>query len=100
MTQVDDPRDLVLPEHARLLHIGSPKTGTTALQNAMSRLRPTLLEHGLRYPGNTLHHQYGASVLLGRRSPAWGGTLPPREWWDELQTEVDAEVERRVLIGY
>ncbi|MBT0994597.1 hypothetical protein KIN34_09890 [Cellulomonas sp. DKR-3] len=100
MSQVDDPQDLLLPEHARLLHIGSPKTGTTALQNAMSRLRDPLLEHGVRYPGTTLHHQYGASVLLQRRSPAWGGALPPHEWWDELQAEIDAETERRVLVSY
>jgi hypothetical protein len=100
MSQVEDPRELLLPEHARLLHIGAPKTGTTALQSAMSRLRGPLLEHGVRYPGTTLHHQYGASVLLERRSPAWGGTLPPREWWDELQAEIDAETERRVLVSY
>jgi len=100
VTRVDDPRALVLPERTRLLHIGSPKTGTTALQNAMSRLRPQLLEQGVRYPGTTLHHQYGASVLLGRMSPAWGGTLPPHEWWDDLQAEIDAETERRVLVSY
>lgn len=42
-----------------LLHIGSPKTGTTALQHALARSRSELLQAGYLYPaieGEANHH--------------------------------------------
>ncbi len=42
-----DPSDLLLPEHARLLHIGPQKTGSTALQAASHENRDVLAQHGV-----------------------------------------------------
>lgn len=43
--------DLLLPPGTRLLHIGPHKTGTTALQVALSKARANLESQGVRYLG-------------------------------------------------
>lgn len=56
-----------------ILHIGMPKTGTTALQMALAAARPALIEAGLlfpRSPGHTNHRRLLALI------PAAGGPLP------------------------
>ncbi|HET7303508.1 MAG TPA: hypothetical protein VFJ12_03025 [Segeticoccus sp.] len=93
---------LLLPERARLLHIGLMKTGTTALQNAAAASRPALLEHGVRYPGRRFNHRYPLMGLLDVRRGWTGptGTGPTRRNWDALMREVEADDERRVLISH
>lgn len=93
---------LLLPERARLLHIGLMKTGTTALQNAAAASRPALLEHGVRYPGRRFNHRYPVMGFLGVRR-GWRGPTsgsPSRRNWDGLMREVEADRERRVLISH
>ena len=46
-----------------LLHVGLHKTGTTALQVALSDARPVLPEHGVKYPGKGLYHH--RAILAG-----------------------------------
>src|SRR6478609_10604574 len=41
----------LLPAGTRLIHIGHPKSGSTALQVAFARERTGLAEHGVVYPG-------------------------------------------------
>lgn len=62
-----------LPDGARLLHIGMPKTGTTALQAALHEGRPQLLEHGVL---NVSRGRHDMRVAL-----AAAGTLPA--YWEE-----------------
>lgn len=58
-----------------IVHIGTPRTGTTSLQHILSRLRPALAEAGILYPDLTpasaaephLSHQHLGEVLDGRR---------------------------------
>ncbi|WP_418276173.1 hypothetical protein ACNHYB_15100 [Isoptericola jiangsuensis] len=89
---------LLLPEGARLLHIGLMKTGTTSLQNAASALRPELLSQGVRYPGEGLNHRTALLSLMGR---GWGwGTSPSPEAWARLQAEIQAESSRRLWLGH
>jgi hypothetical protein len=38
-----------------VLHIGVPKTATTAVQSVLSSLRDTLARHGVRYPGTGIN---------------------------------------------
>lgn len=38
------------PKRRAVLHIGTEKTGTTSIQNVMSKLRPTFPEQGYAYP--------------------------------------------------
>lgn len=42
--------------HLVTLHVGTPKSGTTSLQNILARNRGLLLEHGLLYPGEKPGH--------------------------------------------
>jgi hypothetical protein len=71
---------------SHLLHIGLPKTGTTAVQNAAAGLRGELLAQGVCYPGDALNHGREANALMGR------GTLlreaGDRAQWDELRAEL------------
>ncbi|MDO8144123.1 hypothetical protein [Isoptericola sp. 178] len=89
---------LQLPERARLLHIGLPKTGTTGLQNAAAALRPQLLEHGVRYPGTTFNHRREVSSFMGR---GWGwGAKPTLENWTRLMAEVEADTTNKIWLGH
>ncbi len=91
-----------LPERARLLHIGIPKTGTTAVQSAAARARRQLLEHGVLYPGRALNHLEPVCALMGRRF-GWtsgGAGVPPRRRWSEMMTEVERRPRMRVLISH
>ena len=61
-----------------IVHIGTPRTGTTSLQHVLTRLRPALAGAGVLYPDLTpssaavphLSHQYLGEALDGRR-PRW-----------------------------
>ncbi len=58
-----------------IVHIGTPRTGTTSLQYVLTRLRPALAGAGVLYPELTpssaavphLSHQYLGEALDGRR---------------------------------
>jgi hypothetical protein len=91
-----------LPPASRLLHIGLPKTGTTALQSTARARREDLLEHGVRYPGGGMNHREAVSALMGRRW-GWvgpGAVVPPRRHWDRLMGEVERETSRRIWISH
>lgn len=96
--------DLVaaLPERTRLLHIGPPKTGTTALQEAAAAGRRRLLEHGVRYPGTGVDHGMATAAFLGQRW-GWkgdGAGVPPMSRWFDLLAEVRSDSRNRVLLGH
>ncbi len=96
--RITDP----LPPAARMLHIGLPKTGTTALQSTAQARRAELLSAGVRYPGGGLNHREAVSALMGRRW-GWigpGAAVPPLRHWGTLKTEVLAETQRRVWISH
>ncbi|WP_221585421.1 hypothetical protein [Microbacterium sp. G2-8] len=93
---------LLLPERARLLHIGLPKTGTTALQRTAVRLRGPLLRAGVVYPRTlTKRHDHliPAAALMERKLAETNG-VPGREHWDDLMSTIDADDERRIWISH
>lgn len=92
----------VLPPRARLLHIGVPKTGTTALQQAAANNRESLLRHGVRYPGNAVSHRFEVAALMGRDTlwTARGPMFPERNAWRKLRAEIDADPQRRALVSH
>lgn len=99
---VSPGRSLTLPPAARLLHIGLPKTGTTALQYAAAEGRAELLRQGVRYPGSSLNHRVAVSGLMQRR---WGWTGPESSTpsirpWRQLLAEIEADPDRRSWIGH
>jgi len=72
------------------LHIGSPKTGTTFLQEVLWWNRDALLKAGVRYPGSRPDSHFLATQDL--RELKWHGHLDPEVpgSWDRLVTEVRA----------
>jgi hypothetical protein len=70
------------------LHIGSPKTGTTYLQEALWSNRDALAEAGVRYPGD--RHDAHFLATQDVRGLTWHGHADPAVdgAWDRLVAEV------------
>lgn len=94
--------EAALPRRARVLHIGLPKTGTTALQQAAANNRESLLRHGVRYPGSAVSHRFEIAAAMGRKTvrTARGPVVPDRESWTALLDEIEADADRRVLVSH
>ena len=102
MTSAGGHEVAALPRCARLLHIGLPKTGTTALQSTAQAKREQLRELGVRYPGGGMNHREAVSALMERRW-GWigpGAKVPPMRHWDRLMAEIEADQERRIWISH
>jgi hypothetical protein len=78
-----------MPERV-FLHVGSPKTGTTFLQNVVWSGRQIALDHGLLLPLGTFHDHFLASADL--RGKAMFEQFPPRAIgiWERLAEEARA----------
>jgi hypothetical protein len=79
-----------------ILHIGTHKTGTTALQRAMHYGARDLQAHGIRYiaagRGDAFAHHRLAWALRGERRV-------PLSIWDDVRQELDASVETINIIS-
>lgn len=111
MTTSSSYDPLLLPPGSRLLYVGPPKTGTTALQHAAARARNELRKHGVCYPGRSVDHRRPIYALLGRpddanrsvrpgATRAQGRQIPARAEWDELLGEANSDPDQRVLISH
>lgn len=71
------------------LHIGTPKSGTTYLQNVLWSNRTELLAQGLLYPGD--HAGAHVSAAFDLRETFFDGVPDPRTAgaWDRLVAEVE-----------
>ncbi|TIC87401.1 hypothetical protein E8D34_09725 [Nocardioides sp. GY 10113] len=71
------------------IHVGTPKSGTTYLQRALSKNRRLLRRNGYLYPGRNPGHFVEAMGLIGR---GFRGYLQPgaREAWEKLVADVNA----------
>ena len=87
-----------IPEGSVLLHIGPPKTGTSALQGACHSCREAMLEQGVRYAGRTQQSGRAAYAVLGRTHPTLGGA-PSIHHWRRLVAEVRNAREARVFVS-
>jgi hypothetical protein len=66
-----------------LLHIGTPKTATTYLQDILFRNRDVLAKHGVHYPSEHYSDHFRAAINLTGRE--WGGVeLEVVGEWDAL----------------
>ena len=90
---------LLLPEGTRLVHIGPPKTGTTAVQGAFHARRREVLAQGVRYAGRSRHS--GAAVLAAAGRPSFqrDSGPPPMRRWNGLAGEIRRATEPRVLLS-
>jgi hypothetical protein len=89
---------LRLAEHAVLLHIGTFKTGTTAIQGALFRARPQLAEHSVLHAGQTRNPASAVLALTGLKGQM-GKPAPRMEQWDELAAQVKAASDQRVIVS-
>jgi hypothetical protein len=88
---------LLLPEGARLLHIGPAKTGTTSLQSGFHFNRDKLEPHGVHYAGRGTQPRAAAgAVALGKRI---AGHRTGLEAWPRLVEEVAGSTAKRVVIS-
>lgn len=70
-----------------LLHVGTPKTGTSYLQDVLFRNRRTLAEAGILYPADRFDAHFLAALDLMRLS--WGGLETEAVGaWDDLARRV------------
>jgi hypothetical protein len=73
--------------HPVTFHIGTPKSGTTSLQNILARNRDLLREHGFLYPGRNQGHFIEAMSL--REGGFRGHEFENAEGaWDRVVAEV------------
>ena len=72
-----------------LLHVGTPKTGTSYLQDVLHRNRETLAEHDICYPADRFDAHFLAALDLMRLP--WGGLETEAVGaWDRLASAVRA----------
>ncbi len=89
---------LLLPEAARLVHIGPHKTGSTAIQVSLHKARPELRKHGVHYAG-TAARPRKAGWALGLRGFPDGYEQPPIRHWEELVEDVASAGDLRVAVS-
>jgi hypothetical protein len=89
----------LLPEGSLLLHIGPPKTGSTAIQMALHSGRAELAEHGVLYPGTRMRARSAAAAVLGSGMPV-GREKPKIERWHALVDEIQRSELPRVCLSH
>ncbi|GAA3517146.1 hypothetical protein [Nocardioides daeguensis] len=83
-----------LPDGAKLLHIGMPKTGTTALQHSLWAARAALEEHGAHNVSRRAHERKVAITAAGDVRSYWAAE---HERWQELAHEFRTSTARRTF---
>ena len=95
--------DLLLPPGTRLLHIGPHKTGTTALQVALSKARADLESQGVRYLWGGVRQtnaNLAAQALAGKASRKFASETAVPYWhWENLLEKIRASAEARVVVS-
>lgn len=80
-----------------LLHVGLPKTATTAVQTCLAAMRPELLERGILYPGVRPSHVQPLRAPLGWEGTRAGGRVEAE--WNSVASEVRMHAGRAVVSG-
>ncbi len=89
---------LAFPRGSRVIHIGPPKTGTTAVQSALFRRRADLASHGVAYPGRRRHERAAvSSVAFEEAPPGYSEGIERR--WQRLTREIRESTADRILLS-
>lgn len=82
-----------------LLHIGPPKTGTTALQHSMAQARPRMKAQGVLYPGKKKPSHWTPSCsALGIATTAHpADPVVPPQVWQQFAARVARRKDRAVV---
>ncbi len=89
---------LLLPEGARLVHIGPHKTGSTAVQVALFGAREALAEHGVYYPGGSRRRRRASEQLL-REVHEDGSVRGDLTRWQALVDEMRSSTAPRTCVS-
>ncbi|MBO0609173.1 hypothetical protein [Myceligenerans salitolerans] len=84
----------------RLVHIGLPKTGSTALQYAAKTLKWELRDEGVNYPGKAENHHKSTSWLAGLKIDYLPDPTPKEQWWRAVERELDRFPDQRGLLSF
>lgn len=101
----DDADELRVPSGSTLVHIGFPKTGSSALQYSASRMRDRLLSEGVCYPGEGRFHFREFISLVkaypeaGGSGPEAGGSGPKPVGWTRMVKELTSSTAPRGFIS-
>jgi hypothetical protein len=87
-----------IAEGGLLLHIGSPKAGSTAIQNALNEQRALLAEHGAHYAGRGYRRAAAGWAVLGKKAPA-GHPQADIVEWEKLVAECRDHAGQRVCLS-
>jgi hypothetical protein len=87
-----------IPPGGLLLHIGPPKTGSTAIQNALHARRTQLAEHAVHYAGKGYRPREAGWAVLGM-SPSVGRPPVRIEQWERLVRECHEHADDRVCLS-
>lgn len=98
--QIHDPLDLRVAPGARVVHVGLPKSGSTALQKVAHHLRPELRKRGVVYPGTEVNHIKAAAWLTDEPVYYLPDPAPRRWWWETVRKELAQAPEARGLVSY
>ena len=88
-----------LPEGTRLVHIGPPKTGTTALQGAFHVRREELHAQGVHYAGRSRHSRDAVLAVMGRKSIVGEAPGPRMRKWHGLVRDISSASGSRVVLS-
>jgi len=86
------------PPGSRIVHIGPPKTGTTALQSSMFLRQADLAAYGVAYPGRRRHERAAVSAAALSWTPA-GYSDDIDKHWRWLTNEVRTSTADRTLVS-
>lgn len=104
MPSTTPPTRGIVPNHATVIHIGPPKTGTTTIQSAAKARLDELMDNGVHYVDGP--RRKGVAAFMGRgfgwrtdeEGSRAGGRVPMR-YWRALKDEIDQEQERIVWLS-
>ena len=92
-----EKREMGPSEPTAYLHVGTHKTGTTAIQGLLRDLAPDLAAHGLLYPRSGIfiagHHNLVFELMGDERFDPGAGT------WSELCHEIERSSKQRICLS-
>ncbi len=86
-------------QSSRILHVGLPKTGTTAIQEALRSSRETLAQYGVLYPGTGRNHKSAFAAMYAHSDGAHSRP-PSKDDWQAVVDEIATNKPKRALISY